>query len=65
MTKYCPRCNQRLLNGQLVELTVIAPYRQLPSNVAFSIGTPIDSYPESLVHHDCQEGGLDDSASIY
>jgi hypothetical protein len=53
MHKKCNLCGQYLRTGELVELTVIAPYHELRSNVTFSIGTPVDSYPESLRHNDC------------
>lgn len=56
MTKCCPRCDLPFKTDELVELTVIAPYKELKSKVTFSIGQPVDSYPESLIHHTCHSG---------
>ena len=53
MDKACPRCGDGFKTGELVELVIIAPYQEIPSKVAFSIGKPIDSYPDSLQHHSC------------
>lgn len=55
MRRYCPDCEQPILTGEFVELTVIAPYNELPSQVAYSIGTPIDALPDTLRHHKCTD----------
>jgi hypothetical protein len=52
--KLCYVCGNPLREGQLVEVTVIAPYKELGSKVIFSIHKPIDAYPDTLRHHDCE-----------
>jgi len=52
--RMCYLCGERLLTDQLVELTVIAPYLELKSKVAYSIGKPVDAYADTLRHHDCE-----------
>lgn len=56
MRKECPKCGRMFKNNELVELTVIAPYKELKSEVVYSIGKPVDAYPETLVHHECFSG---------
>lgn len=55
MTKTCYLCGQRLKTDELVELTVIAPFRELASTVHFSIGQPIDAYGDTLKHSNCDD----------
>lgn len=38
-----------------MELTIIAPWHPINSKVAFSIGKPVDSYPDTLKHNDCYD----------
>jgi hypothetical protein len=53
MTKTCYLCGQSLKTDELVELTVIAPFRELKSTVHFSVGLPVDAYGSTLRHHNC------------
>lgn len=54
MRKTCYLCGERLKQDQLVEVTVIAPYVEIKSKVTYSIGKPIDAYPDTLRHHECE-----------
>lgn len=60
MTRTCYLCGENFIEGQLVELTVIAPWKPLKSKVAYSIGKPVDAYADTLRHNKCPEGTLDD-----
>lgn len=51
----CYICGFPLRTDELVELTVIAPFRELKSKVAFCIGAPVDAYADTLRHHKCKE----------
>ena len=53
MIRYCPVCDSPFLEGELVEVRVIAPWHEIPSTTSYSIGHPIDTYPETLRHHSC------------
>lgn len=53
MLRTCYLCGLPLRTDELVELTVIAPYVELRSKVAYSIGKPVDAYPDTLRHHEC------------
>jgi hypothetical protein len=53
MIKFCPVCDQQYRPGELVEVVVIAPWNPIKSTVAFSLGKPVDAYPDTLKHHDC------------
>lgn len=55
MLRTCYLCGEPLKTDELVELTVIAPFRELKSKVAFSIGAPQDAYASTLRHHECPE----------
>jgi hypothetical protein len=60
MNKTCYLCGEEFEKDQLVELTVIAPWNPLRSNVTFSIGKPIDAYADTLRHHQCPNGDEND-----
>lgn len=53
MTHICPLCDRRIQDGELVKLTILAPYKELKSRVHFCVGQPLDADPESLRHADC------------
>lgn len=53
MLKLCPKCGERFKEGELVKLTVIAPWHEIKSTVSYSIGHPVDTYPDTLEHHEC------------
>lgn len=53
MVKFCPSCEQPFKNGELIELVIIAPWHEIKSVVNFSVGKPVDTYPDSLIHHEC------------
>lgn len=54
--RHCYLCGETFKLDQLVELTVIAPWKPLKSKIAYCIGTPKDAYPDTLRHHECPEG---------
>lgn len=53
MTHNCPLCNKRIHDGELVKLTILAPYKELRSRVHYCVGQPLDADPDSLRHADC------------
>jgi len=53
MIKRCPKCDQIIKAGELVQLTVIAEFVDLRSKIHFAIDKPIDSLPETLEHDEC------------
>jgi len=55
MTKSCYICGEEFKDLELVEITVIAPWHEIRSDVAFSIGKPIDAYADTLRHHQCND----------
>lgn len=59
MRKMCYICGEYFKQGELVEITVIAPWHEIKSTVAYSIGQPIDTYPDTLRHNKCSEGDND------
>jgi hypothetical protein len=54
-------CGEPLKTDELVELTVIAPFRELKSKVNFCIGTPVDAYADTLRHHSCYPEAINDA----
>lgn len=61
MIKLCPVCDLPFREGELIEVMVVAPWHQIDSTVAYSIGTPLDTYPETLRHHSCMDKVFSDS----
>lgn len=57
--KSCYLCGEGFEDGQLVELTVIAPWRKVKSKVAFCVGKPEDAYADTLRHHICPQNDYD------
>ena len=59
MTRNCYLCGQRLKTDDLVEVTVVAGFKELASKTAYCITKPIDAYANTLRHHDCNypQGG--------
>lgn len=55
MIKTCYVCAARLKTDDIVELTVVAPFRELASKIHFSIGTPLDAYADTLKHSNCDD----------
>lgn len=55
MKKSCPICGLYYKEGELVSVVVIAPWHEIKSSVAYSIGKPVDTYPDTLKHHECEE----------
>lgn len=53
MQRFCPLCEQRFKEGELVKLTILAEYKELKSKVHYSVGHPLDADPASLTHADC------------
>lgn len=61
MMRTCYMCGEPLKTDELVELTVIAPFRELKSKVNFCIGTPVDAYADTLRHHSCYPEAINDA----
>jgi hypothetical protein len=55
MRKDCPLCGRPFQHGDLVEVTVIAPWIEIPSKISYAIGKPIDTYPDTLQHTECPD----------
>lgn len=55
MIKTCYLCNQRLRTGDLIEVTVVAVYRELGSKTACCIEQPVDAYANTLRHSNCDD----------
>jgi hypothetical protein len=53
--RVCYLCGEGFMEGQLVELTVIAHWVPLKSKVAYSISKPVDAYADTLRHHTCPQ----------
>lgn len=53
MRKACYICGEYFKESQLVEVTVIAPWHEIKSNVAYSLGKPVDAYNDTLRHNLC------------
>lgn len=60
MTKQCYLCGELLKEGQLVEITVIARFHEIPSKRSYSIDKPVDAYADTLRHNICPNGSSDD-----
>ncbi len=58
MNRECFICGDVFKDGEMVELTVIAPYHEIPSKTSFSIGKPVEAYLDTLRHNKCPDGGI-------
>lgn len=53
MKKSCPICGLYYKEGELVSVTVIAPWHEIRSSVTYSLGKPVDTVPHTLKHYEC------------
>jgi len=53
MLRTCSICDMSFRAGDIVALTVFAEWRELKSNVAYSIQQPFDADASSLKHKEC------------
>ena len=55
MTRNCYLCGQRLKTEDLVEVTVVAEFKELASKTAYCIAKPVDAYANTLRHWNCDD----------
>jgi len=55
LKRVCYICGEEFKDKEMVELTVIAPYNDIPSRIAFSIGKPVEAYLDTLRHNVCPD----------
>ena len=55
MLKLCAQCGQRIKEGQLVTLNILVEWKELKSDVIYSVSQPLDADPYSIKHMDCNE----------
>lgn len=55
MTCLCGICDQPCKDGEEVYILILAPFRQLKSQVHFAVGQPTWADPQTLCHKECFE----------
>ena len=53
MNMKCPVCDQFFKPGEILRVTVFAPWVPIPSKISYCIGKPIDVDQNSIEHQDC------------
>jgi len=55
MTRNCYLCGLRLKTEDIVEVTVVAGFKELASKTSYCITKPIDAYANTLRHWNCDD----------